>query len=44
MWCILIFLEWKVVEWTEERASDLDVRPDIADGICAYVAKQATML
>jgi hypothetical protein len=40
---VLAFLEWKAVWWTEEGARDLDVRPDIADGIRAYAAKQAAI-
>jgi hypothetical protein len=43
MWHVLAFLEWKAVWWTEERAKDLDVRPDIADGIHTYAAKQAAI-
>ncbi len=43
MQCVLAFLEWKAVWWTEEGARDLDVRPDIADGIRAYAAKQAAI-
>ncbi len=43
MRCVLAFLEWKAVWWTEEGARDLDVRPDIADGIRAYAAKQAAI-
>jgi hypothetical protein len=38
---VLAFLEWKAAWWTEEGGRDLDVRPDIADGIRAYAAKQA---
>ena len=38
---VLAFLEWKAVWWTEEGGRDLAVRPDIADGIRAYAAKQA---
>jgi hypothetical protein len=38
---VLTFLEWKAVWWTKEGVRDLDVRPDIADGIRAYAAKQA---
>ena len=40
MRCILAFLEWKAAWWTEEGGRNLDVRPDIADSICAYAAKQ----
>ncbi len=40
---VLAFLEWKAMWWTEEGARDLDVRPDITDGIHAYAAKQATI-
>jgi len=40
---VLAFLKWKAVWWTEEGARDLDVRPDIADGIHAYAAKQAAI-
>jgi hypothetical protein len=38
---VLAFLHWKAVWWTEKRGRDLNVRPDIADGIRAYAAKQA---
>ena len=39
---VLAFLEWKAAWWTKEGGRrDLDVRPDIADGIRAYAAKQA---
>jgi len=41
MWHVLTFLEWKAVWWTEEGNRDLRVRPDIADGVRAYAAKQA---
>lgn len=40
---VLTFLEWKAVWWTKEGGRDLDVRPDIADGIRAYAAKQASI-
>jgi hypothetical protein len=40
---VLAFLEWKAVWWTDEGRRDLDVRPDIADGIRAYAAKQASI-
>jgi len=40
---VLAFLKWKVFWWTEEGGRVLEVRPDIADGICAYVAKQASI-
>lgn len=38
---VLAFLEWKAVWWAKEGGRNLDVRPDIADGIRAYAAKQA---
>ena len=37
---VLAFLEWKAVWWTEEGGRDHE-KPDIADGIRAYAAKQA---
>ena len=40
---VLAFLNWKAVWWTEEGGRDLGVRPDIADGIRAYAAKQASI-
>ncbi|KAN0109688.1 hypothetical protein V8E52_009034 [Russula decolorans] len=40
---VLAFLEWKVVWWTEEGGGKLGVTPDIADGIRAYAAKQASI-
>ena len=40
---ILAFLEWKAVWWTEEGGRNLGVRADIADGIRAYAAKQASI-
>jgi hypothetical protein len=40
---VITFLEWKAVWWTEEGCRHLDVRPDIADGIRAYAAKQASI-
>ena len=38
---MLVFLEWKVVWWTNQGRRHLVARPDIADGIRAYAAKQA---
>ena len=38
---VLVFLEWKADWWTKEGGRVLNVRPDIADGIRAYAAKQA---
>ena len=35
MWRVLAFLEWKAVWWAKEGGRNLDVRPDIADGIRA---------
>lgn len=43
MRCILAFLEWKATWWTEVGGGDLGVRADIADGIRAYAAKQASI-
>jgi hypothetical protein len=43
MWRVLAFLEWKAVWWTEEGGGKLGVTPDIADGIRAYAAKQASI-
>ncbi|KAN0120530.1 hypothetical protein V8E52_004357 [Russula decolorans] len=40
---VLAFLEWKAVWWTEEGGGKLGVTPDIADGIRAYAAKQASI-
>ncbi len=40
---VLAFLEWKAFWWAEEGGRVLEVRPDIADGICAYAAKQASI-
>lgn len=40
---VLAFLEWKALWWTEEGGGKLDVKPDIADGIRAYAAKQASI-
>lgn len=40
---VLAFLEWKAAWWAEEGGRDLGVRPDIADGVRAYAAKQASI-
>jgi len=40
---MIAFLEWKAMWWTEEGHRHLDVRPDIADSIHTYVAKQASI-
>jgi hypothetical protein len=41
---VLAFLEWKARGWTKEGRRERDIRrPDIADGIRAYAAKQASI-
>ena len=40
---VIAFLKWKAVWWIEEGHRHLDVRPDIADSICTYVVKQASI-
>jgi len=43
MWRVLAFLKWKAMWWIEKGDRELEVRPDIADGIRAYAAKQASI-
>jgi hypothetical protein len=40
---VITFLEWKAGWWAEGGRRRLDVRPDIASGIRAYAAKQASI-
>ncbi len=43
MWHVLAFLKWKAMWWIEMGDRELEVRPDIVDGIHAYAAKQASI-
>jgi hypothetical protein len=38
---VVSFLEWKADWWTKQGNAHTEVRPDVADGILAYSAKQA---
>ncbi|HEX3641015.1 MAG TPA: hypothetical protein VHV10_06985 [Ktedonobacteraceae bacterium] len=40
---VLAFLEWKAGWWDRQREVQLNISPDILEGVCAYATKQANI-